>query len=129
MEIIGTLPQSSERDEKELDLRTPLGMAWVALRGWAAPEVWTNLHPALGLAKSLNRHDALLTIYHGLWNSVLFQGRIAESLDWVNDRCEIRSPNTTGHHCGDERSPEFLDTLSRFHDERYAAREKVILAR
>jgi class 3 adenylate cyclase len=85
MTLLGTLPQSPERDEQELDLRTPLGMAWMALKGHSAPEVWTSLHPALGLAKSLGRREALLLIYHGLWNSVLVQGRIAESLDWVNE--------------------------------------------
>ncbi len=47
--------------------------------------MWTSLHPALGLAKALGRHEALLPIYYGLWNSVLVQGRIAESLDWVNE--------------------------------------------
>ena len=85
MEIIGTLPQSSERDGKELDLRTSLGTAWLALKGWAAPEVWNSFHPALGLAKSLSRHDALVSIYYGLWSSVVTQGRVAESLDWVNE--------------------------------------------
>ena len=85
MELIGTLPPSPERDGKELDLRTPLGTAWMALKGWPAPEVWSSLHPALGLAKSLGRHDALLPIYHGLWVYVLVQGRTAESLDWVNE--------------------------------------------
>ena len=48
-----------ERDASELGLRTRLGTAWMALKGWAAPEVWTSLHPALALAKSLERHDAL----------------------------------------------------------------------
>ena len=67
MEILGTLLPSPERDGKELDLRTPLGTAWMALKGWGAPEVWTSLHPALGLAKSLGRHEALLPIYYGLW--------------------------------------------------------------
>ena len=43
-----------------------LGTAWLALKGWAAPEVWTSLHPALALAKSLERHDALLPILWGL---------------------------------------------------------------
>jgi predicted ATPase len=33
MEILGTLPPSPERDGKELDLRTRLGMAWMALKG------------------------------------------------------------------------------------------------
>ncbi len=45
MELIGTLPQSAERDGKELDLRTPLGTAWLALKGWAAPEVWSAQSP------------------------------------------------------------------------------------
>ena len=85
MELIDMLPPSPERDGQELDLRTPLGTAWVALKGQGAPEVWTNLHPALGLAKSLVRREALVPIYHGLCNSVLVQGRIAESLDWVNE--------------------------------------------
>lgn len=56
MEIIGTMPQSPERDGKELDLRIPLGAAWMARKGWAAPEVWSSFHPALALAKSLSRH-------------------------------------------------------------------------
>ena len=85
MEIIGTLPQSPERDGKELDLRTPLGAAWLALKGWAAPEVWSSFHPALGLAKSLSRHETLVPIYYGLYISVQTQGRVAESLDWVNE--------------------------------------------
>lgn len=85
MEIIGTLPQSPQRDGKELDIRTPLGAAWLALKGWAAPEVWSSFHPALGLAKSLSRHEALVPIYYGLYVSVLTQGRVAESLDWVDE--------------------------------------------
>ena len=85
MELIGTLPQSPERDAKELDLRTPLGTAWLALKGWAAPEVWSSFHPALGLAKSLSRHEALVSILYGLWAVVATQGRIAEALAWVNE--------------------------------------------
>jgi predicted ATPase len=85
MELIATLSQSPERDGKELDLRTRLGTAWMAHKGHSAPEVWTSLHPALGLAKALRRHDAVLPIYYGLWVYVMVQGRVAESLDWVND--------------------------------------------
>ena len=64
MTLIGSLPQSPERDGKELDLRTSLGTAWMALKGWAAPEVWTSYHPALGLAKSLGRREDLVPIYY-----------------------------------------------------------------
>ena len=85
MELIVTLAPSAQRDASELELRTPLGTAWLALKGWGAPEVWSNLHPALGLAKALGRHEALVSIYFGLHNNVLVQGRAAETLDWVNE--------------------------------------------
>ena len=67
LELLSTLPRSSQRDASELGLRILLGTAWLALKGWAAPEVWTSLHPALALAKSLERHDALAPIFWGLF--------------------------------------------------------------
>ncbi|MFL5281576.1 MAG: AAA family ATPase [Rhodopila sp.] len=85
LELIATLPWSSERDARELGLRSLLGTTWIALKGWATAEVRASLHPALALAKSLERHDALAPILWGLTNNVLTQGRIAESLPWVEE--------------------------------------------
>jgi class 3 adenylate cyclase/tetratricopeptide (TPR) repeat protein len=85
MELIGTLPKSAQRDANELDLRTPLGAAWMARKGWAASEVWSSFHPALGLAKSLGRHETLVSIYYGLYTHVSVRGRVAEALAWVNE--------------------------------------------
>ncbi len=85
MAIIGTLPPSVERDGKELDLRTPLGTALMALKGWTAPEVWDSFYPALVLAKSLGRNEALVPIYYGLWANVVTKGHFAEALVWVNE--------------------------------------------
>ncbi|MGH6629337.1 MAG: adenylate/guanylate cyclase domain-containing protein, partial [Burkholderiales bacterium] len=85
LELIVTLPASAERDASELALRAPLGTAWMALKGWAAPEVWTSFHPALALAKSLRRNDALVPILWGLWANVMTQGRVAESLPWAQE--------------------------------------------
>ena len=89
LELVATLPRSSERDASELGLRIPLGTAWMAVKGWAAPEVWTSLHPALALAKSLMRNDALLRILWGLTLSVQAQGRVAESLQWAQEMLDI----------------------------------------
>ncbi|UCH49011.1 MAG: adenylate/guanylate cyclase domain-containing protein, partial [Betaproteobacteria bacterium] len=83
LELINSLPASVERDASELSLRIPLGTAWLALKGWAASEVSTSLHPALGLATSLERNDVLLSIQSGLFWNALTQGRVAESLPWV----------------------------------------------
>jgi len=85
LELVATLPSSPGRDASELALRIPLGRAWQALEGWANRGVWNNLHPALALAKSLGRSDALLPILWGLTLNVLTQGRIAESLPWVKE--------------------------------------------
>jgi class 3 adenylate cyclase/predicted ATPase len=83
LELVATLPASAARDGSELDLRTPLGTAWMALKGWPAPEVWDSLHPALALAHSLRRHDALVPILWGLFVHVFCRGRVAESLRWA----------------------------------------------
>ena len=83
LELVAALPASAERDGSELDLRTLLGTAWIALKGWPAQEVWDSLHPALGLANALRRNDALLPILWGLFVHVLCRGRVAESLHWV----------------------------------------------
>ena len=61
----------------------------MALKGWAAPEIWTSLHPALALAKSLERHDALVPIFWGLTTNVLNQGRVAEALRWAEEMLDI----------------------------------------
>jgi tetratricopeptide (TPR) repeat protein len=89
LDLIATLPQSSERDASELGLRTHLGTAWLALKGWQVPEIWTTLHPALALAKSLERNDELAPIYTGLCDNVLSQGRVAESLLWAREMLDI----------------------------------------
>ena len=89
LELVSTVPRSSQRDASELELRSLLGTAWVALKGWPAPEVWTSLHPALALAKSLKRHDALAPIFSGLYRNVQTRGRMAEALPWAEEMLDI----------------------------------------
>lgn len=86
--LLETLPKSSERDASELALRVPLGTASQALKGWWDPEVWNSLHPALALAKSLERNDALLPILTALAFNVLTQGRITDAYHWVQETLE-----------------------------------------
>jgi tetratricopeptide (TPR) repeat protein len=95
LELVSSLPRSLERDATELRLRSRLGTAWLALNGWPAPEVWTSLHPALALAKSLGRHDALAPILWGLTMNVMTQGRIAEALPWAREMLGLAK--TTGN--------------------------------
>ncbi len=89
LELVATLASSPQRDSIELELRSLLGTAWLALRGWAAREIWTSLHPALALAKSLERTDALTPILWGLATHVCTRGRVAESLTWVEEMLNV----------------------------------------
>jgi predicted ATPase len=85
LELVSSLPQSRERDVAELGLQTLLGTAWVALKGWAAPEVWTSASRALPLAKSLARSRELFPLYWWIQANVMCQGRVAESLEWAKE--------------------------------------------
>jgi tetratricopeptide (TPR) repeat protein len=89
IELVATLPRSSQRDGSELELRRLLGRAWTMLKGWFAPEVWTSLHPALALAKSLEHQYARARIFWGLANNILTQGRVAESLPWAQEALDL----------------------------------------
>src|SRR6201994_2966820 len=92
LELLATLAPSSERDASELGLRSRLGSAWMALKGWQTQEVWASLHPALVLAKSLKRHDVLGPILSGLTRNISSQGRVAEALPWVEEMLDIAKP-------------------------------------
>jgi hypothetical protein len=89
LELVSTLPRSSQRDASDLGLRNFLGTAWVALKSPATPEVWTSVHPALALAKSLEHHKALVLVLSKLSSNVLAQGRATESLPWVAEMLDV----------------------------------------
>ncbi len=68
-------PCLDHRNETPANWRCALALADVAgLKGWAAPEVWTSLHPALALAKSVERHDALRPSSTGLTKTPMRKG-------------------------------------------------------
>lgn len=70
----------ASRDRLELDLRAVLGMAWIALQGWAHPEVERNLARALKLEQKLGSSTHAVRILWGLWAHRLCSGRKRESL-------------------------------------------------
>lgn len=81
--LIGQLPPSEDRDRLELTIREPLNAAWTGLKGWAAAEVGTNATAILRLAESLGNAESVLLARWWVWTSTITQGRIADSLPWV----------------------------------------------
>jgi predicted ATPase len=51
LEMVRTLDESDARDSRELELLGPLGTAYIAARGYAAPEVGPVFHRARALAE------------------------------------------------------------------------------
>ena len=99
-----SLPLSIERDRAELGIRSVLGTAWMALRGWPAQEVVDALSPAPALAQALGDASEMVPISFGLWANVLVRGRIAESLTLAHEAMEqARSLGDENHrivaHC------------------------------
>jgi predicted ATPase/class 3 adenylate cyclase len=77
------LPPSPERDSLELTIREPLNAAWTGLHGWAAPEVGANATAILRLAEAQHNRRGLLLAMWWVWTTTITQGRIADSLPWV----------------------------------------------
>ena len=81
--LIDQLPPSQERDRLELTIREPLNAAWTGLRGWADSDVGANAAAILRLAESQGNGESLLLAIWWVWTSTITQGRIADSLPWV----------------------------------------------
>ncbi|GGO81786.1 adenylate/guanylate cyclase domain-containing protein [Marinobacterium nitratireducens] len=66
IELIGSLPESSERDRLELAARLTLGPALMASRGYAAPEVESTYSGALQLCRQVGANLQLFPALLGL---------------------------------------------------------------
>jgi class 3 adenylate cyclase/tetratricopeptide (TPR) repeat protein len=84
LSTLSKLRPSETRDRIELSLRSALGPAVVAQRGWAQAEVSEVLEPAWRLAQSLQQHTAYLPILNALAVHYMCMGRLAESLRWAD---------------------------------------------
>jgi class 3 adenylate cyclase/tetratricopeptide (TPR) repeat protein len=83
MSALAKLRPSKVRDRMEISLRTALGPALVAHRGWAHGEVSQTLVPAWKLAHALKQSTAYLPILNALSIHHMTAGQLAESLRWA----------------------------------------------
>jgi len=84
MSLLETLPATPARDLMELDLRTALGPAIVAQRGWAHKDVSDILEPAWALAELRKHRRSYLPILNSLWVHYLCaEDGLGVSLQWA----------------------------------------------
>jgi class 3 adenylate cyclase/predicted ATPase len=67
LELLGTLPKTAERDQKELALLIALGGPQIATRGYAAPEVHTIYARAREVCTELGGTPQLFPALFGSW--------------------------------------------------------------
>ncbi|HTQ80899.1 MAG TPA: AAA family ATPase, partial [Thermoanaerobaculia bacterium] len=79
--LLQTLLPSPERDRQELDLRTVLGPALVAARGFAVPEVEENYARAQTLCEQVGDAPQLFWVLRGLWSFYLVRVSLKTALD------------------------------------------------
>lgn len=74
LELLKTLPDTSERAQQELTLRLALGMPLSAIKGYAAPEVGQVYARARALCKQMGETPQLFSVLWGLWGFYQVRG-------------------------------------------------------
>jgi serine/threonine protein kinase/predicted ATPase len=83
--LLDTLEATPERDDQELQFLTTLASAYIAVRGYAAPEVGPNLLRARELCERIQDPQRLFGIMLGMWEWRLVRGDLRLSVELAAD--------------------------------------------
>jgi TOMM system kinase/cyclase fusion protein len=83
--LLDTLEETPERDDRELQFLGTLGPTYIAVHGYAAPEVGPILHRARELCERIDRPTQLFGIMLGTWEWRLVRGDIRLCMDLARD--------------------------------------------
>ena len=67
LELLESLEESRARDTRQLELLSPLGVAYLAVRGYAAPEVGPVFRRARELCERVGQPRELFALMLGIW--------------------------------------------------------------
>ncbi len=99
LELLKRLPESSERDQRELELQTTLGQVLMVTQGWAAPETERVYFRAHELSQRSGNASQRFSSLTGLFGIAFVGGRLRAAREW-----EAQITNFAHQH----REPEFL---------------------
>jgi predicted ATPase len=74
--LLQTLPDTPARAQQELDLQLALGLAFIATKGSAAPEVQQTYARARALCAQVGDTPAIFPAQQGLWQFYLTRGAL-----------------------------------------------------
>ena len=123
LELLKTLPETVERLHQELNLQTPLGLAFMATKGYGAPEVGKAYTRARELCRQVGETPQLAPVLYGLWIFHLVRAELptayeaAEQLLRLGQNTQDPALIMEGHHG--------LGQISYFMGKFAAAREHV----
>jgi predicted ATPase/energy-coupling factor transporter ATP-binding protein EcfA2 len=83
--LLDTLEATPERDVRELQFVTTLGPAYIAVRGYAAPEIGPILLRARELCHRIGDPQQLFGIMLGMWEWRLVRGDLRLAVDLADD--------------------------------------------
>ena len=89
--LLKTLNDSPERDARELELLTPLGTAYIASRGYAAPEVGPVFRRARELCERDGQPSQLFALMLGTWEWHTVRGDLQLCMDLAAEGMEFAS--------------------------------------
>ncbi|HVK10164.1 MAG TPA: protein kinase [Gemmataceae bacterium] len=93
LQLLATQPEGADRDAEELQLRLPLSASYIAVRGYAAPEVEEHIQRARALCEQLGPGSPLFHVMMIIWAVRFIRGESdaavatsKEVLDLARDR-------------------------------------------
>jgi class 3 adenylate cyclase/predicted ATPase len=81
LELLKKLPESPERDCKELEMQLGLAPASMAIKGWAASDVEQACIRARDLSEKLGDGQSLLVALWCLWTNYFLRGQMDKALE------------------------------------------------
>ena len=67
LQALSDLPESGRKDSTEIDLQVALGVAFIAAKGYAAPETGAAYERARALCAKLGDPPEVFQVFYGLW--------------------------------------------------------------
>jgi class 3 adenylate cyclase/predicted ATPase len=92
--LLGNLPETPERNKRELDIQLILGSSFVTNQGPGASEVVTAFERARELSHQLGDVSQLVPILRGLWNSYTSRGAVTTGLEFAEEALRVAEHDT-----------------------------------